>query len=282
MDIFDENVIFNLAIEMDTPDMLNWCYSNKRINRLLCQKDNIWIYKLDKDFPYWRNLKTVKKYKDIYFMLPKIEKMYEEYVSEGKNKEDIIIFYNDSKLDIYDDVSKDINLLENLRRLNVDTPTQSDLQKVLTLSNLTHIMIFNGRNLKYLPKEIGNMKNLESLSITNHNFETLPKEIGELNNLKYLWLHTGKLRELPREIGNLTNLQNLTLDTNQLTTLPEEIGKLKNLVTLNLSYNKMYGFPDTMNELTSLKELKLFGSRVRHLPKILQELSKTVEIPPFN
>jgi Leucine-rich repeat (LRR) protein len=48
----------------------------------------------------------------------------------------------------------------------------------------------------------------------------LPAEIGNLINLEILSLINNNLTSLPAEIGNLFNLQQLNLCYNQLTSLP--------------------------------------------------------------
>src|SRR5688500_9938367 len=47
----------------------------------------------------------------------------------------------------------------------------------------------------------------------------LPREIGQLNNLQVLDLHDNQLMTLPPEIGRLSNLTILILADNQLTIL---------------------------------------------------------------
>ncbi|EKR90418.1 leucine rich repeat protein, partial [Leptospira santarosai str. CBC379] len=80
-----------------------------------------------------------------------------------------------------------------------------------------------GNKLTTLPKEIGNLQNLQDLNLNSNQFTTLPKEIWNLQKLQKLSLGRNQLTTLPEEIWNLQNLKTLDLEGNQLATLPEEI-----------------------------------------------------------
>ncbi|ALE38715.1 cytoplasmic membrane protein [Leptospira interrogans serovar Hardjo str. Norma] len=69
----------------------------------------------------------------------------------------------------------------------------------------------------------------------------LPEEVGELHNLEELSLSRNLLITLPKEIRRLQNLQVLNLSDNRptFTVLPKEIGKLRNLKELDLSSNSL-------------------------------------------
>ena len=67
-----------------------------------------------------------------------------------------------------------------------------------------------------VPPEIGDLTNLQSLSLSNNQLTSIPAQIGNLTNLQYLILNDNQLTGIPPEIGDLTNLQYLTLNNNQL------------------------------------------------------------------
>lgn len=73
---------------------------------------------------------------------------------------------------------------------------------------------YNGENLKSLPSQIGKMKNLKILYLTDHSFTSLPKEIGQLKKLEELSLAGCKLKILPDELFTLNNLRELLLYDN--------------------------------------------------------------------
>jgi Leucine-rich repeat (LRR) protein len=88
--------------------------------------------------------------------------------------------------------------------------------------------IYHIDKLTTLPKEIGNLINLQELDISYNKVKIIPKEIGNLINLQNLLMSRNKLKTLPKEIVNLINLQYLFLDINKLKTLPIEIINIRN------------------------------------------------------
>ncbi|MFX0087212.1 MAG: leucine-rich repeat domain-containing protein, partial [Candidatus Hodarchaeota archaeon] len=89
---------------------------------------------------------------------------------------------------------------------------------------------------------------------------TLPPEIGQLSQLQILSLDENQLTTLPPEIGQLPQLQILSLTRNQLTTLPPEIGRITSLISLNLEDNQKLG---SNGKLWEGQALKLFLSELR-------------------
>jgi len=78
MENINRDELFQIAIMLDLPDLLSFCKSSKRINKTICQKDNIWLYKLNNEFPNYKNIKN-KNYKELYIDMLKnsIPKKYD-------------------------------------------------------------------------------------------------------------------------------------------------------------------------------------------------------------
>jgi len=51
MEKLDRDTLFSIALELNLPDLLKFCRSSKRINDLVCKRDDIWNSKLKSDFP---------------------------------------------------------------------------------------------------------------------------------------------------------------------------------------------------------------------------------------
>jgi len=93
-----------------------------------------------------------------------------------------------------------------------------------------------------LPTEIGiltKLDKLKSIQLMHIGLTTIPKEIGQLKNLERLYLGDNKLTSLPSEIGDMENLTILAVQKNNLISIPNSFGKLKKLKTINLRNNSI-------------------------------------------
>ena len=88
-----------------------------------------------------------------------------------------------------------------------------------------------------LPPEIGQLQQLQVLSLVGNQLTALPAAIGQLQQLRELYLNDNQLTALPAAIGQLQQLQKLFLSDNQLTTLPDEITRLRQLEWLYIENN---------------------------------------------
>ena len=133
-----------------------------------------------------------------------------------------------------------------------------------------------------LPEELGNLVNLKELSlILCCKIEVLPPSIGRLKKLEIIFLENmWMLRKLPEEIGGLLNLKKLTLGQDHVVeSLRGSIGKLKKLEKVDLTLKKSFELPEEFGELTNLRELTLKSEsyRIEALPRPIGRL-KNLEI----
>jgi hypothetical protein len=75
MDKLEKHELFLLVIKLNLPDLLNFCQTSKRIKHTIYDKDYIWLYKLTKEYPNWREFKfsKTKSLKDIYISLYQLQ-----------------------------------------------------------------------------------------------------------------------------------------------------------------------------------------------------------------
>lgn len=61
------DVMALMALELDTPSILNYCLSNKRFNEVICNSQTFWRNKFTKDYPGVRAIpKSVRNVKAFY------------------------------------------------------------------------------------------------------------------------------------------------------------------------------------------------------------------------
>jgi len=140
------------------------------------------------------------------------------------------------------------------------------------IENLKVLHLGGCGELKYLPREIGNLKQLTHLDLEwCQRLASLPKEIGKLTQLTHLYLNGCEiLKSLPKEIGKLTQLTHLDLEwCRKLESLPKEIGKLTQLTHLHLHKCwRLESLPKEIGKLTQLVHLDLsFCQHLKRLPK---------------
>jgi len=143
----------------------------------------------------------------------------------------------------------------------------------------------SGNKLAEIPKEIGNLQQLQELVLSGNKLAEIPKEIGNLQQLQMLFLSNNQLTEIPKEIGNLQRLRILDFSYNQLTEipkgplcLPKEIGNLQQLQKLDLSGNKLAEIPKEIGNLQQLQELVLSGNKLAEIPKEIGNLQQLLTL----
>jgi GTPase SAR1 family protein/CHAT domain-containing protein len=127
--------------------------------------------------------------------------------------------------------------------------------------------------LSVLPREIGQLYQLEELQVVGNQLQELPPEIVQLTSLQSLSLGGNNIQELPPEIVQLTSLQSLSLGGNNIQELLAEIVQLTSLQSLNLWNNKLQELPAEIVQLTSLQSLHLGGNNIQELPAEIVQLT---------
>jgi len=101
-----------------------------------------------------------------------------------------------------------------------------------------NVLNLSGKGLTKTPEYVFEQMNLEELNLSNNMLDgALQSQIGNLKNLKILNLSNNNFTGVPAEVGQLKNLEILNLSNNSLTGLPNELGNLYKLKLLDLSGN---------------------------------------------
>src|SRR5215471_681828 len=144
--------------------------------------------------------------------------------------------------------------------------------KLGRLTSLKELDIACLEELKDLPPEIGNLRNLEKLVMNNGNGcvmgVALPASIGQLHHLRVLDLYGALGKPLPNTIANLQSLEVLDLGHNfgNVREVPPQIASLHKLRYLGLDWAEIRQLPAFIGNLENLKELWLRSAHGKNHP----------------
>ncbi|XP_028393150.1 malignant fibrous histiocytoma-amplified sequence 1 homolog [Dendronephthya gigantea] len=147
------------------------------------------------------------------------------------------------------------------------------------LVNLEHLVLCRCENevdpdarcIK-IPCTLKNLKNLRVLDLRNNPLGTFPQQITELLNLEELHLSNCTLLGVPDELALLQSLKTLDLSSNMFSTLPIAITQLRNLNILYLSDGQLQSLCGEIKNLVNLERLQLTNNNLSSLPEGLFEL----------
>jgi len=186
--------------------------------------------------------------------------------------EDELSFKDHIKLlQIADDQIADYFLLKNrraicdsiemhalkLNRIDCMKITEDDVE-VLAKFPIKMLTFTGNRQPQKLPDNIGKLKYLKFLTLSEFGFTDLPESIGDLINLETLHLPFNKLQKLPDSFCNLKKLQVLSLGNNQLEQLPKYFGNLENLQRCYLNDNFLTNLPASIFNLQINPKFPIF------------------------
>jgi hypothetical protein len=167
---------------------------------------------------------------------------------------------------------------EHLRELRVRSWALKALPKWLgELRNLQKLSLSSCSGLTALPESMASLTKLQELDLSECSGLSLHEWLGEMKNLQKLDLYSCiRLTTLPESLSRLTGLKKLDLEKCQgLTALPESMGRLTGLQELTLvSCSGLKALPESMGSMTGLLELKLpWCSGLTALPESMGRLT---------
>ncbi|MCU0445435.1 MAG: leucine-rich repeat domain-containing protein [Microscillaceae bacterium] len=181
------------------------------------------------------------------------------------------------------------NLLEKVKKaasvFASDTTYHSWAEALKNPEKVT-VLDLGGQKLQNLSPQIGLLKNLQQLTLSDNELKSLPPEIAQLKRLKWLDVYNNQLSELPIGFAQLDSLEYLDLGWNRLKTIPEAIYTIKNLKHLYLYGNQLKKLPEAITQLQNLEVLRLGrglvflggGNRLKKLPDNFGKLGKLQEL----
>lgn len=224
-------------------------------------------------------LKTESGFSDFPYEIAQLPKL--EYLNR------LLPYKSHHDLPTISNLSKELPEIEIIDGVKLQAESYEQLQ--LDLEKIKHVrkLFIRSSNVTELPPEIGDLVNIERLSI-GMPVSTLPDEIKRLKNLKQLSVSHksprsfGQLEDvesfvIPSVLGHLEGLERLSLQKLNIEEIPHQVGKLKNLKYINLSNNKITEIPATIKGLENLEELHLGNNLIEKLPNQIGELNELKE-----
>ena len=143
----------------------------------------------------------------------------------------------------------------------------------LTYDESVVLPAFCNFRLTSLPDNIGDLSELEKLSLKNNALSVLPQSISYLTNLQQLILEKNYFSTLPDNIGDLQNLKILYAHHNLLVSLPNSFTELDNLELLWMQFNNLEYLPENIGNLSSLEKIYLNNNNLTILPESIGSFS---------
>ncbi|KAI9835308.1 MAG: hypothetical protein M1819_002452 [Sarea resinae] len=143
------------------------------------------------------------------------------------------------------------------RNLSLDVP-KDFIQGCINLREIKYM----GNEAWHLPPSLSLANRLTVLDISNNRLEQIEHaDLGKLKSLISIKLSNNKLTRLPTYFGQFQALRNLNLSSNYLETFPDFLCDLKSLVDLDISFNAISNLPK-VGQLTTLERLWATNNRI--------------------
>ncbi|MEL6347652.1 MAG: leucine-rich repeat domain-containing protein [Myxococcota bacterium] len=151
------------------------------------------------------------------------------------------------------------------------------IEGLYEICHIPRLRIFHAFALSTLPREFGNLVNLEALDIASCSLHKLPDTFGNLTRLRSLKAYSNKLRIFPPSLRPLAkSLRYLNLQSNLIDSIPDWIAEFEVLETFLFERNQITGLPRSIGQMPQLKWLDIRCNNIETLPDSLGDL-KTLE-----
>ncbi|UOQ96718.1 hypothetical protein MUN81_15895 [Hymenobacter sp. 5317J-9] len=169
-------------------------------------------------------------------------------------------------------------------------PAFNNLQKAAYEPMSVEYLDLRSNNLKALPAEVKNFKNLVGINLSKNNLRKFPMELLDLPNLQYVWLDETGLQSLSFDSDQLEKLKKsnivfISAKSNHLTRISSSVFGLANLQELKLNNNQISGITwDKKTDLSKsyLQSINFESNRLSSLPVELKDLPSLTELSLSN
>jgi Leucine-rich repeat (LRR) protein len=138
------------------------------------------------------------------------------------------------------------------------------------------VIILNLRQteLKALPEEVSQFKNLRFINVMKNGISGLPEGLFDLPELREINARENKIDRLSSKCGQLKKMVFLDLSKNALTSLPPQLKGMEKLEMLNVSENKLTNLPRQTGKMKSLRTLNVDKNKLETLPNSLSKIKQ--------
>jgi Leucine-rich repeat (LRR) protein len=114
------------------------------------------------------------------------------------------------------------------------------------------------------------LKGIKTLEFESHlsgpyALQNIPEDIGDLQDLESLTIIRTEITSIPESLFTLKNLKKLNLRFNKITSLSASITNLQKLEFLDVSLNKIEKFPIELSKLPNLKDFFIFDNPLKEV-----------------
>jgi len=120
------------------------------------------------------------------------------------------------------EIPANLNKMVSLGELYISNNRISDISNIVNMYQLSRLWVSHNL-IKYIPNEIGTLKNLTMLNISNNNIRELPDIIGELDSLISLYASSNAIKKIGERIASLRHLKEIDLENNLISNVPEAL-----------------------------------------------------------
>ncbi|MGB0929449.1 MAG: leucine-rich repeat domain-containing protein [Chitinophagales bacterium] len=152
------------------------------------------------------------------------------------------------------------SLAKGIYRMTNDAP-EFDGVKIAQLmyekhhKGLTYLLEYlpHQEKMDWLKKRIQN----DELNLSKSSVYKLPKEIGQLKSVKSVNVSNCSFSSVPQVLSKLPKLEKIDLSNNRIYNLPVHFSKMNNLKCLNISNNGFRDVPPILLKMPQLEELHI-------------------------
>lgn len=156
------------------------------------------------------------------------------------------------------------------------TQIEEEIQKAIE-SGKNRFFLKN-KGITELPESIGNLSEVEEMSLIGNKLTSLPSSFSKLTALRRLHLSSNDFESIPNEIFQLPNLQHICIRHNKISTLPENIGDLIHIRDIDLDSNRISSIPLTIENVEIIFNLSVWHNPLIDPPiQILEQGIETLK-----